>query len=554
MNRKIIGIQVISLIIIALTISFFLNFWLNYVEFTHALAVYFGKPEFESVIKERFFKQAHFNSLIWGLPLFIVTFLGVVYFQRDFLIKKGNLLINHGRSIFHILVKEIKTSVFLKWGFPALNLFFITELFYLPLYVDEASTINSFISKSFFVTLTYYPAPNNHVLFTLLGNIASVLPFSEWVAIRMVALILTISTLLFIVYAERDSKQKRDFLIVLLISSYPFLHYAVLGRGYSFYLLISMFQWYLIRKSSKKLDSQKWKHLGIVSFIGLAVMPSYVYALLFYGFIFLILNRDKWIYKLLFLLKSYSLAVILAIIFYTPIMLFSGKDALLNNRYVQAVSRTEILAQLPDYMTQFSDYFFIWPVWIFAIIGLVWIRESISVRKGLILLVTILFIPTVMLLHSRIPFFRTWIFILPLLIYGISFIVSHLNVKTRVQWKILIVLFLLNLVVFPKKYFSEHEDDFHSEQIYNYIQKNSIQQIQSNYHYVNPILRYQFKNLKVSFLDQIDLSKWNSKENGIIILNTNFEYPDSLSNQIRSQLLDSLEFRNDFKVYYLKPI
>ena len=56
-----------------------------------------------------------------------------------------------------------------------------------PMRVDEATTFLEFVSRPLLLGLSYYPAPNNHILHTLLGHfVVSVFGMEPW-AVRLVA-------------------------------------------------------------------------------------------------------------------------------------------------------------------------------------------------------------------------------------------------------------------------------------------------------------------------------------------------------------------------------
>lgn len=181
------------------------------------------------------------------------------------------------------LEKEQKMSI-LAGIFLLINLVF--RIFYAietPIFYDEAWTYLNFTNKGILYSATIYPAPNNHVLHSILTNLSYHLPFSETLNLRLPSIFLgTLSVFfLFVVFGKLFNKKAALILIIIYTSLTPVLMYNFMARGYSFILFFFILGFYAasqIIQKYKQTDLIKYYVLlSISGILGVFTMPSFLY-------------------------------------------------------------------------------------------------------------------------------------------------------------------------------------------------------------------------------------------------------------------------------------
>jgi len=165
------------------------------------------------------------------------------------------------------------------------------------LWLDEIVSLQLFALRDFSTTVTYYPAPNNHILYNLYNNlVCRLLQINTLVEsqdkehwLRLFQLPLAVGSLFFTYrYAAlRFGKQQGLLAFIFLLTTVPFLNFAFQLRGYG----MSVF-WLsaLLYASEKYRNSPKAVTLflfGLSAFSLLYTLPSNVYVLTALGTILL---------------------------------------------------------------------------------------------------------------------------------------------------------------------------------------------------------------------------------------------------------------------------
>lgn len=303
---------------------------------------------------------------------------------------------------------------------------------YTPIHYDEAFTYLHFTSEGFLRSATFYPAPNNHVLHSLLTNISYYLPFSETFNLRLpVILISSITSFLLFYCFTRLTTGKIAFIITLIFSFLnPVIYYGYNSRGYYLVLLFFLISFYaiiqIIRNREEPLEQ---KHYFVVftcsSILGFYTMPSFLYPFLslesFLFFTSLLTNSKKLLHYLFYSILLTGLGVALL---YGPIIIVSGIESLTNSNSVVPVPRSEVLSDLSSHFASTYEYLFslnfkfIYLFLIFLIIYLLF--KKIRPLEVILCFYIIIFCPLIIILHSLIPFPRTWIFIIIPVLYLLS--------------------------------------------------------------------------------------------------------------------------------------
>ncbi|WP_442913234.1 ArnT family glycosyltransferase [Leeuwenhoekiella sp. CH_XMU1409-2] len=243
-----------------------------------------------------------------------------------------------------------------------LNLFISTYtflLFYLtfsvPLSYDEITTLSFFVPgglKGIYLSITFYPAPNNHVFYSLLANIAQVIPSSTEFSLRLPSVISSILScfILFHISIKFFNKNIAKMLTLLFISLHGIFVYSFLARGYSLYCLLYLMSFYSTIRYLHNRESVYLILFSISSVLGFYTIPSYLYAF-FPQAIFLILfpihtKRFQFYKPLTISLSTVGLSTILL---YTPIIWRMGISALISNRFVKPKGKEYVFNNLIEH-------------------------------------------------------------------------------------------------------------------------------------------------------------------------------------------------------------
>lgn len=489
-----------------------------------------------------------YKILILKLYPISLSIIGLLIFKFNtnlsnfqFIIKKlisntiNNLNINY-------IIKNSKLLYLL-----ILNIFIrIYYIIQYPIEYDEAWTYLQFSKNGFLTSLTYYPAPNNHILYSLFTNISFFLPFNNTINLRIPAFIISIITIILFYYICRKLINKNiSFLITAIYSTLnPIIFYGVSARGYSLITLAFIICFYasimLIRNSKKTLPIAKYStYLILGSIIGLFTMPSFIYACLsIYSFviIYAIINKNK-ILILNSTLSSF-MTFIISIFLYCPLLIISGFDSVVKNRFVIPVSRHEVLTKVINHFNDTSNLFFGISLLNLLLVLTIITTYLILKRKFnfeiLLCLYILISCPFIMILHSVIPFSRTWIYIIIPTIYILGLFLNSViqNIKLLNTSYFLITIICLNAIYINFNYFKEtYNYPIVANALSEEIIQNTNKNVYSNHPLIETYLNYNFKlnksnNIVIypeNYNIELDSTKYsNSIE--YLVLNKNEKY------------------------------
>lgn len=353
-----------------------------------------------------------------------------------------------------------------------------------PLSYDEIWTYLNFSSRGPLVALAYYPAPNNHVLYSLLSTVTvALMPRSE-IGLRLPAVLASaiIFWLLFVLLLRWSSSFWAVCGLFLFYSTYIIFYYSFLARGYSLKLLAFVGSLGLVLELLRPLSSYRtlaWLGFVIFSIIGLCTIPTYVYPLasefILLGMAIVVAVSIDKSSLLKHTLVAGVLIVSATLLFYSPILILSGLQALIGNKYVVALPRTEVLEALPAHFTKIIDSFFVSAVTKFLFLGLLsaallcalintkWVGHRNMLWLGIFFLLPVIF----MILQSVIPFPRTWIYLVVVLVLVVSWFLNHLTQDianlfigaNKIQYLLLvgvIILWVVSTYSGQAQYLSDH--------------------------------------------------------------------------------------------------
>jgi hypothetical protein len=309
-----------------------------------------------------------------------------------------------------------------------LAVFFIAECVLLasvPTSYDELFSYTLFSSKGAWTSLSYYPIPNNHMLYNLVTCLFVKLPIDPEIAIRLAALLASVVTVyyLFKLLSNEFGSTTALILVAFFLCLYPIQLFSFSARGYAFTNLCCVLLLYAIVQLAKAPASATYRWLFILSgAAGVAAVPSFLYAVLpiylAYG-LYLIIH--KHIKSLAFWVRDCFVSGFLVFASYMLIYLLNRSENLTNPNGGAtgfSLSDPDVFGIIIGHLKQVSDYLFLSPYSLFGVYVLMIIASGYSLvkTKKIPLLVAISFMvilsPLMILpLHRVLPFERNWLYL-----------------------------------------------------------------------------------------------------------------------------------------------
>lgn len=260
-------------------------------------------------------------------------------------------------------------------------------IFLYPIDFDEADTYLLFSSQGPLVSASFYPLPNNHILFSVLTSITSwIIPNPE-TALRLPLVFIGIFLLYFLFgFLKRIFSETAAFAgVCLFAGSYPVYLFSFLARGYLLLLLFYTVAFYVFYQLViQKKNERKYKLLFIIASIGgLYTIPTFLYALAGFGlfwFIHLLFNGSKAGWLAFF--KSFFLTGFVTAVLYTPVLITARWETLqpyMNPTYQQS----DTLAMFRFSFRYMVEYFLSPNVVMAVMIGVVSIAGSMLIFRKL---------------------------------------------------------------------------------------------------------------------------------------------------------------------------
>jgi hypothetical protein len=142
---------------------------------------------------------------------------------------------------------------------------------------DEAYTLQAFASQPYERIITSYPAPNNHILHSLLVRCSVQLLGTEtWIA-RFPALVAGILAvpLIFVLGRSLFLNPHAGLIAAWLLAIMPaHISYSQVARGYSLSILLSVLSLFFAKKAVDEGKIRLWAAFGLCGFLGAWTLPS----------------------------------------------------------------------------------------------------------------------------------------------------------------------------------------------------------------------------------------------------------------------------------------
>lgn len=371
---------------------------------------------------------AKFNMLKFAPVAGIVAGILMLLFRKPIL--KGVFFIARNihdayKYLIHTFKGFSKGEKIMFWGLVVVNVF--VKLYYawhFPITYDEAWTYLNFTNRGIISSMTYYSAPNNHILNSILTNIFNHLPLPATIRIRLPAVLTGIFFLIVFYAFARRWMNKRVAILLLFILSFltPELFYGFTARGYMMVILFSTICYFISIRLTETAanETRNLFYFSLCAILGFYAMPSFLYpyaTLNIYLFVFALLNK-----RLVFarkLLLWGMITVIAVVVLYIPVFAISGINSVIGNQYVIPISRREVLQRLWPHLLDVFEYLFIYRYAIFIVYGILILSVfySSNRRIAVLSLWIVGFMVVIPILHSVLPFTRTWVYLtVPVLI------------------------------------------------------------------------------------------------------------------------------------------
>jgi len=331
----------------------------------------------------------------------------------------------------HLLRRDILLTLL---GLTLFAVFARVGFIHTPMEHDEAYTFSVFAVQPLHLALSDYHFPNNHLFHTLLVHLSyRLLGPAVW-AVRLPAFIagVLLAPLGFLL-ARRLYGQWAGIVAGAAIASAPVLiDYSVNARGYTLLALFTLLGWIVGLELKQRSNLFWWSLLAVVCAIGIYTVPVFVYsaAMIFtwLGLTWLCGDDGKSNSRAHFLtgmLVSGLAALVLAVIFYLPVIRSSGLDSIIANPWVTPIPR-ELYWETLVSRTQET-----WIEWnqdisieVTALVIVSWMASLAFYRRistqRIPLQASLLILPVILWLHRPNPWAKIWLFLVPLMLIWAS--------------------------------------------------------------------------------------------------------------------------------------
>lgn len=422
-----------SFFILALLLSLTLLgllFYYSYDEFTTALLGIYGKLD-----KIEEFRLSYFTTSTFIFVRFLLCIMSIllllIFTKLDvvsgFISLKISSILNSVNYFCKYLGESYdKLAVYEKIIFHLLILFIGLVKFYFlprfPFHVDEVASYLSFVRKGFFVAISYYPSPNNHIFYSVISCLLQPFFSNPYYLMKVPSCIISIITscilLLFLLKNFNFSISVFGTLLFSFATNY--FVYSVSGRGYALMTSLTIVSTFLTSAIiSGRSEKFLWHIYAVSAILGFYTLSVFLYPFVSLSVaIFIYIAKEKS-YSLLRLFVYYNFLIICGVLFlYTPVFLISGLSSITSNSWMIKLGWGNYFSLLPKFVT--GAFEFILGIEDFAtLIGLVIILSALVVlivtkRKEWFLLLFIFFlIPILLLTLQRLqPYNRVWCYLI----------------------------------------------------------------------------------------------------------------------------------------------
>lgn len=325
----------------------------------HAIYQRNEMPEFVLAVTAR--GLALLRAGLWAVALLSAAV--VAYqFRRQRIIGELRLLRQQGRAVTHSVGLSIRALSKLEWliagvlllGILALRLYYCWVY---PLGTDEIATYDYFVSGGAVAITSFYPIPNNHILFSLCCWVVSWFTPHDILVLRLPTLLISsIGTVVAYALLIRLANFRVATLAVGLFCLSPFtLYYSIAGRGYFLLIVLALGQFFatLAVLHARRYQQLAWAAFVVLGVLGMYTIPTYIYPLFSLGIwiAFTCIQRREG-KQFITLLSATALIAAGTLLVYGPVISISGLRLLIANEYIAPQTPTEFWHSYSLYLHQ----------------------------------------------------------------------------------------------------------------------------------------------------------------------------------------------------------
>lgn len=354
-----------------------------------------------------------------------------------------------------------------------LRIYFLNQ----PMRYDESFTFLNFVNRGV-NDLFYYPLPNNHVLHTLLVKLSVFVFGIHPVSIRLPSFLAGIASIpaVFILCRELIPG-KSGYFASASMAVFPFMVlYSTMARGYSLLVMMALILTLICHHYHQDLNWKKSVIIAVIAALGMLIMPSMllVIAGIYVWVVCLLLINGETLTSILrrFILPVGVFTIVITFILYLPtIMITGGIGHITNNRFVSASPWSEFFTELlPHIHAVMSDFSRDIPlvmmigVCFLTVAGILFAAKNKNLPLlslfPCILLTSIL----VILAKHRIPFERTWIYLIPFFLIvadsGLTYIDGKMSGKDQqfLSLTVLVCASLFSILLMSRNSIADYPD------------------------------------------------------------------------------------------------
>jgi hypothetical protein len=297
------------------------------------------KKHLQGKIETIYHNRSH--SIIKVLSVVLLVVIGFGWFlvlrnRKKIVIRVHDFLSAVTQVIISFFKHSVPKETSIQYSLFAIILFAVCRGIYciitVPVSFDEADTWLLFISKGPVMISSFYPFPNNHILYNWCVWVCSILPINTTVLLRLPLIVALPPCIIFLYRLAKHlfNEQSSLLSVAVFTFSFPVFHYSYTARGYLFILLFSLVAlWCLVMLDS--YNKKRYRFSLVASLVaGFYTVPSFLYfaalALVFFFIRWFIKDRPK----ATMLMKHSIVVIIITLLLYTPVFLVSGTKGLFD--------------------------------------------------------------------------------------------------------------------------------------------------------------------------------------------------------------------------------
>ena len=297
------------------------------------------------------------------------------------------------------------------------------EFLFQPMRYDEAVTYVHYASEPWYVALTTYTAPNNHVLHSLLAHVTTLVFGGDPWAVRLPALTAGVALVPASYVAARALYGKHAALLAaaLVASSSVLVEFSTNARGYTLLALVFVLLLALATRLRGSESPAEWGAFAILAALGFFAVP-----VMLYGFVAVVAwlalelwpeRRDRIARRLI---PAVLASGVLTALLYAPVVAASGPDALLRNEFVRSLPWSTFKSELPG---SIGSTVGLWhrdvPLVLVALLAAGFVtglafHSRLSETRTPPAAIAAIVVAALLFAQRLVPFERVWLFLVPL--------------------------------------------------------------------------------------------------------------------------------------------